>query len=155
MYGFYPLFCAVKVEREEATLAMTDDTARDDAPGNVPAAPPLKRAKHNTVGVGKASGRSWKRPEQRSATLKNPKLSTSWEKKMKDKAEIDALRARKREAAEARKEAAKKEKERLEEKKRRKEENRAKSAITQRVNVDTARKMAKNKKLKKRLVTLA
>lgn len=116
--------------------------------------PKAKRTKHNTIGVGKMSGRSWKQPAQRAGSLQNPGLSTSWEKKMKDKAEMSAYRARKKEALDARKEEAREARKRREDAKRRKEENRKKSVVTTRVSTATARKMAKNKKLKKKLVTV-
>jgi rRNA-processing protein CGR1 len=141
-----------QIERDEAQLAMRADEPPSTDSEN--AAPQAKRAKHNTVGVGKASGRSWKQPAQRAGTLRNPKLTSSWEKKMKEKAELSALRARRREVKEARKQAGREERERLAEIKRRKEENRAKSTVTQRVTAETARRMSKNKKLKKRLVVV-
>lgn len=47
------------------------------------------------------SGRSWKTVGERAGSLRNPKLSTSWEKKMQDKAEKAAFTAQKREARDA------------------------------------------------------
>jgi rRNA-processing protein CGR1 len=118
-----------------------------------PAAGNLKRPKLNTIGVGKGSGRAaWKQPSSRASTLRNPKLTSSWDKKMKDKAEKAAYVGLKREAAESRKTAAREAKERREESRQRKEENRKKSAITTKISSATARKMMKNKKLKKKLV---
>ena len=115
--------------------------------------PAAKRTKHNSVGVGKVSGRSWKQAAPRASTLRSAN-SSSWEKKMKDKAEITAYRNRKKEALEARKEAARETRRRREEAKARKEANRAKSVVAQRVSAATARRMAKNKKQKKKLVTV-
>jgi rRNA-processing protein CGR1 len=135
-----------QVEREQAEAAMREGEPQAAA-GN------LKRPKLNTIGVGKGSGRAaWKQPAPRANTLKNPKLSSSWDKKMKDKAERAAYVSLKREATESKKTAAKEARERREEAQRRKEENRKKSAITTKVSSATARKMMKNKKLKKKLV---
>lgn len=117
------------------------------------AAGSLKRPKLNTVGVGKGSGRAaWKQPAPRASTLRNPGLTSSWDKKMKDKAERAAYVNLKREVSEGRKTAAREARERKEEAQRRKEENRKKSQITTKISSATARKMAKNKKLKKKLV---
>lgn len=135
------------MEREEAEAAM-----REGEPEAVVGT--VKRPKSNTIGVGKGSRRSWKQPAQRAGSLKNPNLSTNWDKKMKIKAERTAFLSLKREATEARKEAKKEAKEKWAEAKRRKEENRAKSAITTKISSATARKMAKNKKLKKKLVVV-
>lgn len=138
----------LQVERDQHEIAMRDD---DDAPAPVQ---PAKRLKSNTTGVAKVSGRSWKPAEARSGTTKPASLSSSWEKKMQIKAELAARRDRKREGAEARKEAAKEERERRAAVKRRKEENQRKSVVAQRVTTATAQRMAKNKKLKKKLVTM-
>lgn len=54
-------------------------------------------------------------PGERAGSLRNPKLSTSWEKKMKAKAEEQAFKDAKRAALTARKEAAAEEKRRREE----------------------------------------
>ena len=51
-----------------------------------------------------ASGRPWKSPGERAGALKNPLLSTSWEKKMKLKAESKAFKTFKKEAIAAHKE---------------------------------------------------
>lgn len=113
-----------------------------------------KRAKHNVLGTGKASGRAdWKVPGQRAGTLRNPKLSTSWEKKMAIKAEETAFKERKREAVAARKEAAAEARRRKEEAKKRKEEARTKAAVVTRVSAATAKRMMKSKKGRKLLRT--
>jgi rRNA-processing protein CGR1 len=136
----------MQVEREQAEAAMRD--GEDE-----PALGQLKRPKMNTVGVGKSSGRgSWKQPAQRANSVKNSTLSSTWEKKMKIKAERDSYQSRKKEVAEVRREAAKEEKARRSEVRRKKEENRAKSVVTTKISAATARRMAKNKKLKKKLV---
>lgn len=54
-------------------------------------------------------------PGERAGSLRNPKLSTSWEKKMKVKAEETAFKEAKRAAVAARKEAAAEERRRREE----------------------------------------
>ncbi|KAI8106461.1 hypothetical protein M9435_001005 [Picochlorum sp. BPE23] len=113
--------------------------------------------KQNAVGVGKGSGRTWKAPGQKMSTMRSgssKKLSTSWEKKMADKAALKDLRDRKKAALEQRKEAARKAREQKEAAKKRKEENRQKSVVTQVVSSATARKMAKSKKQRKKLVTV-
>ena len=51
-----------------------------------------------------ASGRPWKAPAERAGAQKNPLLSTSWEKKMKLKAESQAFKTLKKEAVTAHKE---------------------------------------------------
>jgi rRNA-processing protein CGR1 len=50
------------------------------------------------------SGRPWKEPGQRAGSLRNPRLSTTWEKKMADKALAGAFREAKQESISARKE---------------------------------------------------
>lgn len=121
---------------------------------------PVKRAKtskQNTVGVGKLSGRSWKAPGQKSSSIRSGSskaLSTSWKKKMREKAVAKELRERKKEALELKKAHLKEAREKREAAEKRKEENRKKAAVTQLVSSATARKMAKNKKLKKKLVTV-
>ena len=51
-----------------------------------------------------ASGRPWKAPAERAGSAKNPLLSTSWEQKMKLKAEKKLFKAAKDEAVAAHKE---------------------------------------------------
>jgi hypothetical protein len=51
------------------------------------------------------SGRAWKQPGQRAGTLRNPKLSSSWEKKMQQKAVDKAYKEVKQAAVQAKKEA--------------------------------------------------
>lgn len=114
-----------------------------------------KRTKHDTVGVGKVSGRPWKVPGQRAGSLKSAILSTTWEKKMKDKAAREAFVAKKREAVAARKAKLSEIKRRKEEAKERKKANQAKSAIVQKVtNPAKLKKLMKSKKARKRLVTV-
>ena len=120
-------------------------------PVPVAAAEPPKRAKHNVVGVGKTSGRDWKQPAPRAGTLRNPALSTSWEKKMAQKAEEQAYKERKRAAQEARREAAGAERRRREEAKARKEERKKAAEVTTRVSAATAKRMMKSKKARKLL----
>lgn len=113
--------------------------------------------KHNSVGQAKVSGRSWKAPGQKMSTLRSgssKKLSTTWEKKMKEKAVLKDLRDRKKEALEQKKEAARAAREQREAAKKRKEENRQKSVVTQVVSSATARKMSKSKKQRKKLVNV-
>lgn len=118
-----------------------------------PAAAPSKRTKHNTVGVGKASGRAWKQAGQRAGTLKNPNLTSSWEKKMAIKAEEDAFKERKRAAQEARKEVLAEQRRRREAAKQRKNDAQQKAAIVTRVSSATAKRMMKSKKARKLLRT--
>ena len=114
----------------------------------------IKRPKANTIGVGKGSSRPWKQPAQRAGSLKNPNLSSNWDAKMKEKAEKAAYLALKREGVEARKAVKREAREKKEAAIRRKEENRKKSVLTTKISSATARKMAKNKKLKKKLVVV-
>ncbi|PSC71626.1 coiled-coil domain-containing 86 [Micractinium conductrix] len=143
---------AEQVEREQAEME-EKSPAELAAAVAVAAAPLAKRAKHNTLGVGKASGRDWKVPAQRAGTLRNPKLSTSWEKKMANKAEADAFKGRKRAAKAAKGEAAAAERQRREAAKKKKEEARAKAAVVTRVSAATAKRMMKSKKGRKQLRT--
>lgn len=112
-----------------------------------------KRAKHNVVGSGKASGRDWKVPGQRAGSLKNPKLSTSWEKKMADKAVETAFKEQKRAALAAAKEAAAEARRKKEAAKQRKKEAQERSAVVTRVSAATAKRMMKSKKGRKLLQT--
>jgi rRNA-processing protein CGR1 len=72
-------------------------------PVAVPGEPRRVRAKHDVVGLGKASGRPWKEPAQRASTLKPATLSSTWEKKMALKAARATFVAAKRDAVESRK----------------------------------------------------
>ncbi len=114
--------------------------------------------KHNNVGQGKVSGRTWKAPGQKMSTIRagsSTKISTSWERKMKDKAELKERRERKLAALEEVKRVRKEAREQKEEAKKRKEENRKRSGlVTQVVSAKTARKMAKSKKGRKKLVVV-
>lgn len=121
---------------------------------------PRKRVatRQNSVGLRKVSGRSWKAPGQKMSTVRSgssKKLSTSWEKKMKEKAILKDLRDRKKEALEQTKAAAREAREQREAAKKRKEENRQKSLVTQVVSSATARRMAKSKKQRKKLVKVS
>lgn len=122
-------------------------------PSDIPQVGTIKRPKLDTIGVGKVSGRPWKQPSSRAGTLRNPGLSTTWEKKMKEKAETQAYRQRKREAQAAMKEKGKAARQQREEAKRKKEENRKKSEVVQRVSAATAKRMMKSKKQRKQLKT--
>lgn len=51
------------------------------------------------------SGRAWKQPSVRANKLRNPKLSSSWEKKMAEKAVSKAYQEAKQAALQAKKEA--------------------------------------------------
>lgn len=138
------------VDRHEAAMPEHQGPVHEHG-SNPPAA---KRVKRNVVGVGTTSGREWKSPAQRASTLRNPKLSTSWERKMTKKAEAAAFKSLKQEAAAAHKEAKRQARQKWEEAKRRKEEAQKKAAITQKVSSETAKRMSKNKKLKKKLVVV-
>ena len=119
----------------------------------VAVAEPPKRVKHNTVGVGKASGRAWKTAGQRAGSLRNPKLTSSWEKKMADKAVESAFKERKRAAQAAHREAKAEARRKREAAKQRKAEAQARSAVTVRVTAATAKRMMKSKKQRKLLRT--
>lgn len=136
----------MQVEREQEAMQEGEAAA-------VAVDAPAKRVKHNTVGVGKASGRAWKQPAQRAGSLKNPNLSSTWEKKMAIKAEETAFKDRKRAAAAAHKEAAAEGRRKREAAKQRKLEAQQRSAIVTRVTSATAKRMMKNKKQRKLLRT--
>lgn len=101
--------------------------------------------------VCQTSKRNWKEPGQK---VEKVTKKTSWDKKMLQKAEtkryrenkeaaISAFKEKRKEVADKRKEAAK-----------RKEENRKKAEVVQVIrNPATLKKMMKNKKMKKKLVT--
>lgn len=132
-----------------------------DQDQDLPSSLSLKKrqaTKHNNVGQGKVSGRTWKAPGQKMSTIRagsSSKISTSWERKMKDKAVLKEMRERKKEALEEVKRVKREAREQKEEAKKRKEENRKKSGlVTQVVSAKTARKMAKTKKGRKKLVAV-
>ncbi|BDA42079.1 hypothetical protein COCOBI_02-8800 [Coccomyxa sp. Obi] len=134
-----------QVDQEEAQMDETEEIRV-----NLPA----KRLKLNTVGVGKASGRGWKEPGERAGTLRNPLLSSSWEKKMADKAAAQQFKAVKKAALDAYKEKKQKLKQQREANIARKEENRKKSMVTQKIsNPATLKRMMKSKKERKKLMT--
>lgn len=113
---------------------------------------PKRRKTNNVVGVGQASGRPWKTPGERAGALKNPLLSTPWEKKMKLKAEKDNFKALKKEAIAAHKEKLAKIRKQRQAAKEQKEANRLKSNVTQNISSNaTLRKMMKSKKQRKLL----
>lgn len=58
----------------------------------------LQMTKHSTNLGLQVSGRSWKQAGERAGTLRNPKLSTSWDEKMRIKAEKAAFLEQKRES---------------------------------------------------------
>jgi rRNA-processing protein CGR1 len=134
----------VKVEEERAAI---DEDASPVKLGQI------KRPRLNTVGVGKASGRTWKAPAQRASSTKSRTLSSSWEKKMKIKAERDAYNSMKRQAKEARSTRLREARERKEQAEKRKEENRKKSVVVQKLSTETAKRMMKSKKQRKKLAT--
>jgi rRNA-processing protein CGR1 len=115
----------------------------------------VKKPKLNAVGIGKISGRAWKAPEpKRASAIRNPKVSSSWDTKMKVKAEKQAYLTMKREAKEARSEKLRNAREQREAAMKRKEENRSKSAVVQKLSSSTAKKMMKSKKARKHLATV-
>jgi hypothetical protein len=143
---------AEQVEADAAEAAMRDPAA--DAPtGILDGEAMAKRVKHNALGVGRGSGRAaWKAPENRTT---RSGMATSWASKMRSKAERASYKGRK-DAAEAARAAAKRAKrEQREAAAKRKEENRRASEVSTRVTAKTARRMAKSKKLRKKLVTVA
>ncbi|KAK2075738.1 hypothetical protein QBZ16_001479 [Prototheca wickerhamii] len=133
-----------KVEEEKDTLLPLEEQA---PVGRV------KRPKHNTVGAGKESGRSWKQPGQRASSLRNPQTALSWEKRMKDKAEKAAFLAQKREALAAFKAKKSEAKAQREASRQRKEENRKASDLTVAISSATAKKLLKSKKGRKQIRT--
>ncbi|KAK9798204.1 hypothetical protein WJX73_004543 [Symbiochloris irregularis] len=133
-----------QAEQDAAAFAMSEPVAP----------PPLKKTKHNTVGTGKASNRPWKEAGQRAGSLRNPLLSTSWESKMKAKADKARFNERRREALAAHKQQLADKRKRQEDGKKRREENRRKSAVVQRITSHaTLRRMMKSKKDRKKLMT--
>ncbi|KAL6767767.1 hypothetical protein F751_6939 [Auxenochlorella protothecoides] len=133
-----------QVEKEQEEQAMA---------GEVQPFGPRKKVKHNTHGLAKVSGRSWKQAGERAGTLRNPKLSTSWDEKMRIKAEKASFLEQKRESQAAWKAKKGMLKSQREEVLRKKEENRKKSEVTVRVSSATAKKMQKSKKARKALRT--
>ena len=150
--------CSLQVEKEQMETAMVieDDGQRQQSKKQKLKAS-MMPTNQNTVGVGKTSGRSWKISGQKASSMRSgasKNMSTSWEKKMRDKAVLKEVRDRRREALEKEKAKRREAREKREAAKKRKEENRKKSAVTQVVSTETAKKMAKNKKLRKKLVTV-
>ncbi|KAK9834677.1 hypothetical protein WJX74_007329 [Apatococcus lobatus] len=140
-----------KIEDLEDQAEFESAQMTDDPPATV--LPPAKRTKRSTIGVGKASGRPWKQAATRASELRSPTLSTSWEHKMREKAEQQAFRDQRRATVAARKEAIQAEKQRREAAKKRKEENQRKSTVVQKVSTSTAKRMLKSKKQRKLLRT--
>ena len=79
--------------QQEGTGAAAQQQQQGEA-----AAPAAKRVRRNTLGVGGASGRPWKQPAQRASSGGAPQLKSTWEKKMRLKAEASAFRSAKQEA---------------------------------------------------------
>lgn len=105
-------------------------------------------------GVGKVSSRPWKVPAKRASETKtNPLLKTSWDKKMAEKATRASFLEHKRSTLAVRKEKLKAETKRRAAVKEQKEANRLKSQVVQKVSTATAKKMMKDKKQRKKLVT--
>ncbi|KAK9867984.1 hypothetical protein WJX84_008727 [Apatococcus fuscideae] len=140
-----------KVEELEEQAELESAQMTDDPPVTV--IPPAKRTKRSIVGVGKESGRPWKQVASRASGLRSPILSTSWEYKMREKAEQQAFRDQRRAAVTARKEAIQGEKKRREAAKERKAEAQRKGAVVQKISSSTAKRMLKSKKQRKLLRT--
>jgi len=105
----------------------------------------------NVIGVGSTSKRSWKEAGEK---VDRTAKKTSWEKKMADKAATKQYREGKQAAISAFKEKRKAAADQRKDAATRKEANRKKSEVVQVIkNPATLKKMMKNKKMRKKLVT--
>lgn len=113
-------------------------------------------AKKLKIQANRVSGKRWKATAPRMSSTGNPKLRTSWDEKMKAKAEAALFKGQKDEARAERKEQLNTEKERRKAVKERKAEN-TKQALAKTgqkiTNNATLRRMMKSKKQRKTLVT--
>lgn len=122
----------------------------EDKPEEQPSA---KRTKFQNNRV---SGKNWKAVAPRMSSTGNPKLNTSWDDKMKAKAEAALYKGQKDEARAERREQLNTEKNRRKAVKERKAENvkKALAKTGQKItNNATLRRMMKSKKQRKQLVT--
>mmetsp|Transcript_14095 Transcript_14095/g.36182 ORF Transcript_14095/g.36182 Transcript_14095/m.36182 type:complete len:187 (-) Transcript_14095:224-784(-) len=112
---------------------------------------PRAEVARDVVGVGRTSKRTWKEPGQKMEKITK---KTSWEKKMAQKAETKRYRENKDAAVSAFKEKRKAMADRRKEAEKRKAENRKKAEVVQVIrNPATLKRMMKNRKMKKKLVT--
>ncbi|CAL5219037.1 g796 [Coccomyxa viridis] len=141
-----------KIEEKDEQAEMEANAMQEADTVGVPVQT-SKRQKLNIVGIGKGSGRSWKEPSQRASSVKNPILTSSWEKKMQDKAARQHFKEVKQVAIDARKQKLQKVRKQRADAKQRKEENQRKSMVVQAVtNPKTLKKMMASKKDRKKLM---
>ncbi|DBA68351.1 hypothetical protein WJX79_009400 [Trebouxia sp. C0005] len=115
----------------------------------------LQSIKCDISGVGKASGRQWKEPGQRAGALKSQNVSSSWEAKMRNKAETKIFRENRAEAIAVRKAKLKRARQQRSEAKAKKAEGQRKNTKVQQIsNPATIKKMMKDKKQRKKLMTV-
>ena len=146
-------------EREGMMVMMNDEksnTAVAVAASVTPTlarSPAAKKAKHNVAGVGKASGRgAWKEPGIRAGSIKSQTLSTTWEHKMRLKAEREKFKLVKEEALNARKSVARSRRLQREAATARREAGVARSSVTQTITKSsTLQRMMKSRKQRKTL----
>lgn len=143
-----------KRKRAEVEPADSEDAQCMDYQETVVRESTCKRARVEGAPYRFVSGKVWKAAGEKAGTLKPKSLSTSWEKKMANKAVAKTFSEQKQAAVtavkEKRKAAADQKRKALE----RKAANREKSQVVQKItNVSKLKKMMKNKKQKKLLKT--
>lgn len=115
----------------------------------------LKTTKSDISGVGKASSRQWKEPGQRAGALKSQNVSSSWEAKMRNKAETKIFRENRAEAIAVRKAKLQRARQQRSEAKAKKAEGQRRNTKVQQIsNPATIKKMMKDKKQRKKLMTV-
>lgn len=113
-----------------------------------------KRQKLDGVAYRKVSGKVWKSGNDKASTKKTASLSSTWEKKMANKAGREHFMTFKKEAVAAAKSKRKAAADQRRLAKERKDANKAKSTVVQKItNSATLKKMMKSKKDRKKLKT--
>lgn len=162
--GFAPKGYREKAVKSGSSKRKLDEyqeqVTRDQAEmkeADAPAAVSFKRLKttnSDVSGVGKASGRQWKEAGQRAGTLKSQNVSSSWEEKMRIKAETKIFRENRAQAIATRKAKLQRARQQRSEAKARKNEAQRKNTKVQQIsNPATIKKMMKDKKQRKKLMT--
>lgn len=136
-----------QVDRDEAQMRDTDKPAPVSFKK-------LKTTKSDVSGVGKASGRQWKEAGQRAGTMKSQNVSSSWDEKMRLKAETKIFRENRAAAIATRTAKLKRARQQRSEAKAKKAEGQRRNTKVQQIsNPATIKKMMKDKKQRKKLMT--
>mmetsp|Transcript_8508 Transcript_8508/g.18174 ORF Transcript_8508/g.18174 Transcript_8508/m.18174 type:complete len:182 (-) Transcript_8508:629-1174(-) len=141
-----------KLEEMQEQLAHEEETAMDQDEPQPVETQSIKRRKADGVNYVPVYEREAKAPAERAAKIMKAGVTSSWEKKMKNKASRQMFMEHKREAVNAMKEKKKADVEHRKMVRERRKANQEKSAVVQKItNSATLKKMMKNKKQKKSL----